>query len=109
MSLSVHAGSKQSKQNSTSESLLQKLSRDVQPIPGCYVVKKLLQRLHGVVLLTAQCCVERLKLFACLAGTGMGMEQALLSSCSGSQGLLGAAVRAVHPAQQTLSEAALHE
>ena len=64
MSLSVHAGLKQSEPNCTSESLLQKLSWDVQPIPGHYVFEEPLQTLHGVVLLTVQCCMERLKLLA---------------------------------------------
>ena len=41
----------------------------------------------------------------------MIMEEALLSSCCGYGSLcrVGAAVPAVHPAQQTLSEAALPE
>ena len=64
MSLSVHAGPKQNKRNCTSESLLQKLSRDVQPIPGYYVFEKLLQTSRRVVLLTVQCWVESLKLLA---------------------------------------------
>ena len=37
------------------------------------------------------------------------MEEALLSSCCGPLSLVVAAVPAVHPAQQTLSAAALRE